>query len=135
MCENYEIPPPTDADYPEEAMDGGIDLNPEHWPQQGRKYDIGKLRFDLIPPGPLHALAFVYTIGAAKYSDRNWEKGIAFGRVFAAMQRHAWAWWEGEEVDQEDGHHHLAAVAWCAFALLEYLDTHLELDDRPGSLL
>jgi len=112
----------------------GTGLDRDDWPQQGQKGDTGKLRFDLIPPRPLQDLAYVYTIGARKYTDRNWEKGIAFGRIFGAMQRHAWAWWDGEELDQEDGHHHLAAVAWCAFTLLEYLRTHREFDDRPGSV-
>jgi len=101
----------------------------------GQKGDAGKLRFDLIPPRSLQDLAHVYTIGAKKYADRNWEKGIAFGRIFGAMQRHAWAWWDGEELDQEDGQHHLAAVAWCAFTLLEYLRTHREFDDRPLDVL
>ena len=89
-----------------------------------------KLRYDLISPSSLKALAYVYTIGSQKYSDRNWEKGIPWGRIFAAMMRHAWAWWAGEVTDKEDGQHHLASVAWCAFALMEYEITHPELDDR-----
>ena len=96
----------------------------------GRKDDTGKARFDLIPVRPLRALADVYTIGARKYSDRNWERGIAWGRVFAALCRHAFAWWGGEQTDPVDGQHHLASVAWCALALIEYETTHPELDDR-----
>jgi hypothetical protein len=99
---------------------------------EGKKNDQGKLRYDLIPPGPLAELARVYTIGASKYTDRNWEKGIEYGRHFAALQRHAWAYWNGENRDVEDGQHHLASVAWCAFALIEYERTHPELDNRPG---
>lgn len=95
------------------------------------KADTGKLRFDLIPPTPLMKLAEVYTIGANKYSDRNWEKGLSWGRIFAAMMRHAWKWWRGETHDPEDGQHHLASVAWCAFALMEYEGTYPEGDDRP----
>lgn len=97
----------------------------------GVKYDDNKHRYDLIPPYPLDRLAEVYTIGAKKYADRNWEKGLAWGRVFAAMMRHAWKWWTGERFDQESGQHHLASVAWCAFALMEYEKTHPEMDDRP----
>jgi hypothetical protein len=100
---------------------------------EGRKDDSGKLRYDLIPPRSLEALAHVYTIGAKKYAARNWEKGITWGRVFAAMMRHSWAWWRGEKFDPVDGQHHLASVAWCAFALMEYEFTHEELDDRPYS--
>jgi hypothetical protein len=99
---------------------------------EGKKNDQGKLRYDLIPPGPLAELARVYNIGAGKYADRNWENGIEYGRIFAALQRHAWAYWNGENRDVEDGQHHLASVAWCAFALIEYERTHPELDNRPG---
>lgn len=99
---------------------------------EGRKDDTGKMRYDLIPAYPLELLAEVYTIGCKKYNDRNWEKGLTWGRVFAAMMRHAWKWWNGEERDQKDGQHHLASVAWCAFALMEYGVTHNELDDRPN---
>jgi len=97
---------------------------------EGRKDDIGKLRYDLIPPGPLSELAKVYTIGAAKYDDRNWENGIKWGRIFGAMMRHAWAWWGGEIHDPKDGQHHLASVAWCALALMEFERTKVDFDDR-----
>lgn len=102
-------------------------------PAAGVKHDAGKLRFDLLPVEPLRELARVYTIGAAKYADRNWERGLSWGRVFAAMCRHAFAWWGGERLDPVDGQHHLASVAWCALALIEYERTHPELDDRAAS--
>ncbi len=98
---------------------------------EGRKDDTGKLRFDLIPVRPMFRVAEVYTIGAAKYDDRNWEDGLRWGRIFRALLSHAWKWWLGERNDFEDGQHHLASVAWCALALMEYEDTHPELDDRP----
>lgn len=97
---------------------------------EGKKFDAGKLRFDLLPVEPLRKVAEVYTIGAKKYDDRNWEKGLQWGRVFAAMQRHAWSWWNREQKDAVDGQHHLASVVWCALALMEYEQTHPELDDR-----
>lgn len=97
----------------------------------GRKDDSGKFRYDLIPAYPLERLAEVYTIGAKKYADRNWELGLGWGRVFAAMMRHAWAWWRGETYDPVDGQHHLSSVAWCAFALMEYEHTKKGEDTRP----
>lgn len=100
---------------------------------EGTKNDGGKFRWDLLPVRPLEEVVRVYTIGAKKYSDRNWEKGISWGRIFAAMMRHAWAWWGGERSDPVDGQHHLASVAWCALALMEYEETHPELDDRPSA--
>ena len=97
---------------------------------EGRKDDQDKLRYDLIPVQPLEELVKVYTLGAKKYGDRNWEKGINFSRIFAAMMRHAWAYWKGEKYDTKDGQHHLASVAWNAFALMEFDNTHPELNDR-----
>lgn len=95
----------------------------------GFKDDALKARFDLIPARPLRALAELFTKGAGKYSARNWEVGMRYGRVFSAMMRHAWAWWGGEEYDKE-GQHHLDSVMWCAMVLREYVDTHPECDDR-----
>ena len=95
----------------------------------GRKNDQGKARYDLIPPDSLEALAELYALGANKYGDRNWEEGVEFGRVFSAMMRHAWAWRKGEKCDSEDGQHHLASVAWCAFALMRLEKTHPTLND------
>lgn len=97
---------------------------------EGVKFDDDKPRYDLIPARPLEELAKVYTVGAKKYADRNWEKGLRWGRVFAAMMRHAWAWWMGETNDKESGVHHMAAVAWGAFALIEYSQTNKGQDDR-----
>lgn len=97
---------------------------------EGRKDDVDKLRYDLLPTEPLAEVARVYTIGAKKYGDRNWERGIKWGRIYAALQRHANAFWKGERLDPVDGQHHMASVAWCALALMEYERTHPELDDR-----
>lgn len=99
---------------------------------EGVKFDEGKARYDLIPAIPLHEVARVFTIGAGKYGDRNWENGILWGRLFAAMMRHAWAWWRGERNDPQDGQHHLASVAWCALCLMEYEQTKQSFDDRPN---
>ena len=98
--------------------------------QEGEKRDAGKLRFDLIPVYPLQELARVYTIGAKKYTDNNWRQGFKWGRLFAAMCRHAFAWWSGERNDPVDRQHHLASVAWCAFALMDFERGAIGEDDR-----
>lgn len=97
----------------------------------GLKQDAGKNRLDLLPVGPLLKVGEVYTIGSKKYDDRNWEKGIAWSRCYGAMLRHIFKWWSGESIDKQDGQHHLASVVFYAFALMEYEDTHAEMDDRP----
>lgn len=97
------------------------------------KDDDNKPRYDLLPPNALSELVAVYTMGAKKYAPRNWEKGLRWGRVFAALMRHAWAWWGGEKCDKESGLNHMAHVAWCALALVEYGQTNKGQDDRPVS--
>lgn len=97
------------------------------------KDDDNKPRYDLLPPNALSELVAVYTMGAKKYAPRNWEKGLRWGRVFAALMRHAWAWWSGESRDHESGLNHMAHVAWCALALAEYdmSPKNMGEDDRP----
>lgn len=98
--------------------------------EPGLRYDAGKLRYDLIPPEALDELARVYTVGAAKYADRNWERGMSWGRCFGALMRHAWAFWRGEAEDPETKCHHMAHVAWNAFALFVYNHNRVGQDDR-----
>jgi len=87
---------------------------------EAKKDDTGKLRYDLIPWYPMQELARVYTIGANKYGDYNWRKGMKWGRIVGALFRHFWAWIRGEVYDLADGQHHLASVLWCAVTLMEY---------------
>mgnify|MGYP001603291970 CR=1 FL=1 len=101
----------------------------------GTKYDADKLRFELIPPAALAELAFVYTIGAKKYADWNWLKGMRWNRVYGALMRHLIAWQQGEQSDKDDGQLHLASVAWCAFTLMEYARLGKGLDDRPHQIV
>ena len=101
---------------------------------EGRKDDRGKNRLDLIPFDALWEVGSVYTMGAGKYADRNWEAGIKYGRVFSALLRHLFKWWIGEKYDQEDGQHHLSSVIWCGLTLLHYdlnPPKYSQFDDRP----
>jgi hypothetical protein len=68
---------------------------------KGVKYDGGKLRIDLIPPEAIEAMAVTLSFGANKYGERNWEKGIEEDRLWAAAQRHLWAWLKGHNRDGE----------------------------------
>lgn len=96
----------------------------------GLRYNDGKVRFDLLPPEALWELANLYTKGAIKYADRNWERGMSWGKCFASMMRHAWSFWRGEEIDEETGVHHMIAVAWNAFAIYTYSIRKIGIDDR-----
>lgn len=88
-------------------------------------------RFDLIPVRPLTDVARLYGRGAEKYADRNWELGYDWSLSYAALQRHVTQFWGGEDYDEETGAPHLACVVFHALALLEFMDTHPEFDNRP----
>ena len=77
--------------------------------EQGRKYDGGKLRYDLIPVLALEETTRVVTKGAEKYDDENW-KLVPEGRrrYLAAAMRHIQQWRKGEIYDEEMGTHHIA---------------------------
>lgn len=87
-------------------------------------------RFDLLPATPLIELAEHFGKGSRKYADRNWERGYNWSNSFAAMQRHAWLFWDGEDYDDETGSAHLIAVAWHALVLREFMIKHKTGDDR-----
>lgn len=100
--------------------------------EPGWKLDKQKLRMDLLPPEAVEAIAEVFTYGANKYEDRNWEKGMSWGRIYGAMLRHLLAFWRGEDYDSESGKLHLAHAATDALFLLQYYLKQIGKDDRPN---
>lgn len=105
--------------------------NDQKSPEGGVKFDQLKARYDLIPPEIEEAIAQVLSFGAAKYGDRNWEKGMNWGRVYAAMRRHMGAWWGGEDTDPESGMPHLWHAACCIAFLVAFEARGDGNDDRP----
>jgi len=99
--------------------------------QEGNKFDNDKLRYDLLSPTALEGLVRVLTYGARKYAARNWEQGIAYGRVFGACMRHLWTWWRGEDIDPESGLPHLDHAQCCLHFLSHYRIHKKQFDDRP----
>lgn len=98
-----------------------------------QKDQKGKPRFDLIPPEAMLALAEVYALGAEKYEDRNWEKGIPFSACLGALKRHLNAFELGHMINTADGQHeHIAHVMWWAVALTTFIKRdRLDLNDLP----
>jgi hypothetical protein len=78
-------------------------------------------------------VARVLEFGAQKYAPRNWEKGIAFARVYGAACRHLLAFIGGEEHDPETGYCHLDHASCCIMFLAAYQMRGMnDLDDRPS---
>ena len=100
-------------------------------PAQGVKHDEHKVPMHLLPPELLEGTAAVLDFGARKYSERNWELGMAWHRPFSALMRHMWAWWRGEDSDPETGMSHLWHAACCIAFLMAYEQRKIGTDDRP----
>lgn len=86
----------------------------------GIRFDTGKLRYDLIPVEPLTAYAAIMTMGAKKYADSNWLKGMKWSRITASIWRHWAKWMAGEKLDKESGYPHLWHMLWNVAALITY---------------
>jgi len=89
---------------------------------EGKKYDSGKLRWDLLPPEPIEQVVDVLTQGSIEYGDENWrlvENGKR--RYAAALMRHIWEFRKGAMLDTKSGLPHLAhAITNCIFLLELY---------------
>ena len=116
--------------------------DPQGAKSEGFKFDdhdaAAKPMWDLLPFDSLEEVARVYTWACTRedkpYPPRNWENGMRWGRAFAALWRHATAWWRGQDRDQASGLHPMAHVAFWALALIRYDRTHKKLDDRPREI-
>lgn len=95
----------------------------------GIKYDSGKPMYGLLPPVALEEVTKVLTYGAKKYEPENWRYvDNALNRYFDALQRHVWAWKQGQKEDPETGLHHMAHAICCALFICE-----LEILNRKDS--
>lgn len=102
-----------------------------HYPRQNLEAALSsKTRFDLVPFTAVAEIADVLAYGAQKYSANNWCRGTNWGRYFAALCRHIFAWWRGEDVDPETGLSHLAHAGCCLLFLMEYQRNGWGIDDR-----
>lgn len=86
--------------------------------EQGRKFDSGKLRYDLIPVLAQEEVVKVVTLGAEKYDPENWKR-VPEGRrrYYAAAMRHIEAWRKGEKQDEIGTHHIANAISNLMFIL------------------
>lgn len=79
-----------------------------------------KARYDLIPSGPLERLALRYGLGAAKYGEYNWQKGMPFSDTFNHIIDHLESvkrkYEQGFAFDFIDDD--LAGAAWGCFTLM-----------------
>jgi 5'(3')-deoxyribonucleotidase len=96
----------------------------------GKRFDQGKLRFDLVNPEAHEGMVGVLTMGADKYGDRNWEKGMAWSKCLASLKRHLSAFERGEDYDPESGKLHVDHIQCNAHFLSAYYRIFPQGDDR-----
>ena len=102
----------------------------------GTKKDNGKCRFDLVPPILYTFDSLIYTMGADKYDDNNWAKGIHYSRLIGATFRHIFKRLLGQVTDPESGLPHLAHARWNLGALIfmdHYHNRYEKFNDLDNS--
>lgn len=101
--------------------------------EQGRKFDGGKLRYDLLPVYALEEVTRVITLGAEKYDPENWKR-VPEGRrrYTAAAFRHIEAWRKGETTDEIGTHHIANAISNLMFILEKELQGIPDTSEDDG---
>ena len=102
---------------------------------EGLRFNEGKARFDLVHPWAHEQMVNVLTKGSLKYAERNWEKGMAWSKVLASLERHLNAIKKGEDFDVETGELHSAHLACNAHFLTAYYKIYPQGDDRAKNHL
>ena len=85
---------------------------------------LDDVRYDLISPFGLRRLAMTYALGAQRYGEHNWRKGMPFSALLNHILEHLTLYLAGE-----NGEDHLARAAWGLFAMMEFAETMPEMDD------
>jgi hypothetical protein len=94
-----------------------------------RDCDEGKIRPDLVSPFAMERLGELLRLGAAQYSERNYERGMPVSRCLASLYRHLIKFQQG--CADED---HLAAVIFNAVAII-HVQEMVKRGVLPDSLL
>jgi|TARA_Y100000034_G_scaffold118456_1_gene159105 hypothetical protein len=74
-----------------------------------------KPRPDLISPFAEERLGEWLRLGAIRYAERNWEKGMPMSRTLASLNRHL-MWFKQGKRDED----HLSAIMFNAMAIIHY---------------
>jgi len=95
-----------------------------------RRDNAGKIRHDLLHPRATRDMAEVFTFGAAKYGDYNWQRGMEWTKMIASAKRHLNAIESGIDYDDESGLLHVAHLAANIHMLNAYYYIHPQGDNR-----
>lgn len=86
---------------------------------EGKKNDVGKRRYSLLPREAHNAVVDVLEFGAKKYAPGNWRNVPELhDRYYDAALRHIDAYRGGETIDPESELPHLAHALCCLYFIL-----------------
>lgn len=93
---------------------------------------IRKVSFCCIPFPVLAEVALGMQEGGMKYGRHNYrDKGVATSTYIDAVFRHVTEYWEGEDIDEESGVHHLSKAISTLVVLRDAILNDKCTDDRP----
>jgi hypothetical protein len=102
----------------------------------GTRHNTGKLRYSLLPPNVLLEVIKVLEMGATKYGESNWKKGLPYSEIINSLERHLGQFKLLQDTDEESKLSHIAhLVANGIFLLYFILNDRLDLDDRKDKYL
>ena len=93
---------------------------------------IGKVPMSCISGPVLMEVGLGMMEGALKYGRHNYRAvGVRASVYFDALQRHMWAWWEGEDIDPDSGINHISKTIADLTVLRDSMIRSNWTDDRP----
>jgi len=104
------------------------------YPDNNPKTVIGLTKPSMapIPPVAILHLGKAMSDGRKKYGLMNWrEKTVSATVYYDAAMRHLMAWYDGEELAEDSGVHHLGHAMACLAIVLDAQSLGKLNDDRP----
>jgi hypothetical protein len=105
--------------------------------EQAKRFNQGKLNWNLLPWSALEPGVRVFMFGSEKYGDFNYMKGLPVRDTCDSLLRHVFAYMGGEDNDLESGLPHLGhAFANIVFLLNQHTqpEKYSALDNRQFSI-
>lgn len=93
---------------------------------------ISKVPMSVVSGPVMMEVGLAMMEGALKYGRHNYRKvGVRASVYFDALMRHAWSYWEGEDIDPDSGVHHISKAIATLMVLRDCMIRGLCTDDRP----
>lgn len=96
---------------------------------EATRLNQGKLRVGLVTPQYIEMTAEALTMGANKYGERNWMKGLTVSSILDSLNRHLLEYEKGIDNDPESGLSHLSHIGANLMFLMHFTNDP-KWDDR-----